>query len=163
MGDGVKSPTERSARQAGGKAPEHGQAPDDSTGTVAELAAGSAATPERSARFDGTLRVLLWLLRAGPVLILVILVLVIAWMSPVFLTTRNIGNVLAQTAVISVLAMGQLLVIVTRGSTSRSAPRWRLRPWWARWSFNRSTPASSSSSPCWVPGWLSAWSTGSCL
>jgi ribose transport system permease protein len=33
----------------------------------------------------------------------------------VFLTTRNIGNVLAQTSVICVLAMGQLLVIVTRG------------------------------------------------
>jgi ribose transport system permease protein len=40
---------------------------------------------------------------------------VIAAITPVFLTTRNIGNVLAQTAVISVLSLGQLLVIVTGG------------------------------------------------
>jgi ribose transport system permease protein len=38
-----------------------------------------------------------------------------ASLSPVFLTTRNLGNVLAQTAVIAVLAIAQLLVIVTRG------------------------------------------------
>jgi ribose transport system permease protein len=55
------------------------------------------------------------LLRAGPVLILIILILIIASLIPVFLTPRNIGNVLAQSAVISVLALGQLLVILTRG------------------------------------------------
>ena len=32
-----------------------------------------------------------------------------------FFTTRNIGNVFSQTSVIAVLALGQLLVIVTRG------------------------------------------------
>jgi ribose transport system permease protein len=57
----------------------------------------------------------LFLLRAGPVLILALLVVVVALVSPVFLTTRNVGNVLAQTAVISVLSLGQLLVIVTGG------------------------------------------------
>jgi ribose transport system permease protein len=66
-------------------------------------------------RLDGYLRWALFLLRAGPVLILLILVIVIALTIPVFLTTRNIGNVLAQTAVISVLSLGQLLVILTRG------------------------------------------------
>jgi ribose transport system permease protein len=55
------------------------------------------------------------LVEAGPVLMLLLLVVLLAILEPVFLTTRNIGNVLAQTAVISVLAMGQLLVIVTRG------------------------------------------------
>ena len=35
--------------------------------------------------------------------------------SPVFLTTGNVGNVLAQSAAIAVLAVGQLLVILTRG------------------------------------------------
>jgi len=40
---------------------------------------------------------------------------VASMLSPVFLTTRNLGNVLAQTAVIAVLAITQLLVIVTRG------------------------------------------------
>ncbi|HUG83380.1 MAG TPA: ABC transporter permease [Euzebya sp.] len=70
---------------------------------------------ESAPRFDRMLRAALWLLRSGPVLILALLILVIVLISPVFLTGRNIGNVLAQTAVISVLAMGQLLVIVTRG------------------------------------------------
>lgn len=61
------------------------------------------------------LRLSLALLRVGPALGLLILVVVLSQLSPVFFNPRNIGNVLAQTAVISVLAMGQLLVIVTRG------------------------------------------------
>ncbi len=36
-------------------------------------------------------------------------------LSPVFFTTENIGNILSQTAVIAVLAIGQLLVILTGG------------------------------------------------
>ena len=35
--------------------------------------------------------------------------------TPIFFTSRNIGNVFSQTSVIAVLALGQLLVIVTRG------------------------------------------------
>lgn len=61
------------------------------------------------------LRVSLVFLRAGPALALLVLVVVLSQLSPIFLSPRNIGNVLAQTAVISVLAIGQLLVIVTRG------------------------------------------------
>ena len=55
------------------------------------------------------------LLSAGPVVILVVLVAVLAVLSPPFLTPRNLYNILAQTAVISVVAMGQHLVILTRG------------------------------------------------
>jgi ribose transport system permease protein len=77
--------------------------------------AAEAVEPAEVRRFDRSLRLALWFLKAGPVLILAILILVIAIISPVFLTTRNIGNVLAQTAVIAVLALFQLLVIVTRG------------------------------------------------
>jgi ribose transport system permease protein len=58
---------------------------------------------------------LLVLLRLGPVLILGILVLVMSHLSPVFATTQNLGNVLSQTAVIAILAIGQLMVILTRG------------------------------------------------
>jgi ribose transport system permease protein len=54
-------------------------------------------------------------LRLGPALILVFLVIGVALTTPVFTNPRNIGNVLSQTAVISVLALGQLLVIITRG------------------------------------------------
>jgi ribose transport system permease protein len=61
------------------------------------------------------LRVGLLLLRIGPAIGLILLLLVLTWLSPVFLSPRNIGNLLSQSAVICVLAMGQLLVIVTRG------------------------------------------------
>ncbi|WP_211268894.1 ABC transporter permease [Actinoplanes subtropicus] len=60
-------------------------------------------------------RVGLRALRVGPGLMLLIVVLAAAALSPVFLTTRNLGNVLSQTAVIAILALAQLLVIVTRG------------------------------------------------
>jgi ribose transport system permease protein len=54
-------------------------------------------------------------LRAGPVLILAILVLAFALQTDIFFTAENLGNILAQTAVIATLALGQLLVILTRG------------------------------------------------
>ena len=57
----------------------------------------------------------LMILRAGPVLILLLLAVVLSLTVPVFMTTRNMGNILAQTAVIATVAMGQHLVILTRG------------------------------------------------
>ena len=48
-------------------------------------------------------------------LILAALVVAMTLASPVFLTTGNVGNILSQTAAIALLAIGQLLVIVTRG------------------------------------------------
>ena len=60
-------------------------------------------------------RVALAAIRIGPGLMLLAVVAVLATLSPVFMTTRNVGNVLSQSAVIAVLALAQLLVIVTRG------------------------------------------------
>ncbi len=57
----------------------------------------------------------LFSLRAGPALILLLLVIAVTLTTPVFLTSRNVGNVFSQTSVIAVVALGQLLVIVTRG------------------------------------------------
>jgi ribose transport system permease protein len=54
-------------------------------------------------------------LRAGPALILLLLIIAVSLTTPIFLTSRNIGNVFSQTSVIAVVALGQLLVIVTRG------------------------------------------------
>jgi ribose transport system permease protein len=54
-------------------------------------------------------------LRVGPALMLFVVMVAAAVLSPVFFTTRNVGNVLSQTAVIAILALAQLLVIVTRG------------------------------------------------
>ncbi len=55
------------------------------------------------------------LLGIGPVLILAALVSVIAVLTPDFLKSGNIANILSQTAVIAIVAMGQHLVILTRG------------------------------------------------
>ena len=60
-------------------------------------------------------RLALAAIRIGPGLMLVAVVIVVSLLSPVFLTPRNIGNVLSQSAVIAVLALAQLLVIITRG------------------------------------------------
>jgi ribose transport system permease protein len=53
--------------------------------------------------------------RLGPLLVLLILIGIVAATTPVFRTSDNLGNVLSQTSVISILALGQLLVIITRG------------------------------------------------
>jgi len=80
---------------------------------------GSNGTPPSGAPAPGPRRNLAGLglgaLRVGPALMLLVVVLVAGALSPVFFTTRNLGNVLSQTAVIAILALAQLLVIVTRG------------------------------------------------
>ena len=55
------------------------------------------------------------LLSIGPLLILVLLAAAIGLLTPNFLTPGNLGNILAQTAVIATVAIGQHLVILTRG------------------------------------------------
>jgi ribose transport system permease protein len=73
------------------------------------------ASDDRQQRRFRLLRVALGVIRLGPVLMLVGLVLAMTLLSPVFFTTGNATNVLAQSAAIAVLAIGQLLVILTRG------------------------------------------------
>lgn len=55
------------------------------------------------------------LLAAGPLLILLLLVVVASLLTPNFLKPVNVGNIVAQTAVIAIVAIGQHLVILTRG------------------------------------------------
>lgn len=55
------------------------------------------------------------LLGIGPLLILLTLVGVIALLTPDFLKPGNIANIVSQTAVIAIVAIGQHLVILTRG------------------------------------------------
>ncbi|HMQ92855.1 MAG TPA: ABC transporter permease [Amaricoccus sp.] len=55
------------------------------------------------------------LLGAGPLLILALLVVGVALWTPNFLKPGNLSNIAAQTAVIAIVAMGQQLVILTRG------------------------------------------------
>ncbi|MBX3574428.1 MAG: ABC transporter permease [Mesorhizobium sp.] len=74
---------------------------------------GTRASEDRA----GTAAVALGLrlLSFGPIVILALLVLAISLLTPNFLKPVNIGNILAQTAVIAIVAMGQQLVILTRG------------------------------------------------
>lgn len=66
-------------------------------------------------RSDQGLRAVLALVESGPVLILVLLALAMSVLSPVFLTTGNITNLGVQTSIVAAVAIGQLLVVLTRG------------------------------------------------
>lgn len=69
--------------------------------------------PERKA--PASLSLWLGLLNVGPLLILAALVVVAALATPAFLRPINLSNILAQTAVVATVAIGQHLVILTRG------------------------------------------------
>jgi ribose transport system permease protein len=88
---------------------------DPPSTTVSTDPAPQADTDRSTAHRLDVPQLALAVIRIGPGLMLVAVVIVIASLSPVFLSTRNIGNVLSQSAVIAVLALAQLLVIITRG------------------------------------------------
>ncbi|WP_244488957.1 ABC transporter permease [Devosia sp. Root635] len=73
------------------------------------------AKAARNRESTGALSLWLNLLSVGPIAILVVLFVLLSLASPHFLTPRNLSNILAQTAVIAIVAMGQHLVILTRG------------------------------------------------
>jgi ribose transport system permease protein len=54
-------------------------------------------------------------LQAGPLLILLLLCVAMSLLSPYFLTDRNLANLGFQASFVAILALGQLLVIITRG------------------------------------------------
>ena len=86
-----------------------------------------SAPPERGSAPSGDARALavaLAALRVGPAGILIVLVVALALLSDVFFSLENIGNVLKQSAVICVLALGQLL----GHPDSRDRPLGRLQP-----------------------------------
>lgn len=53
--------------------------------------------------------------RMGPALMLLVLVVVMSLLSPVFLSGRNLGNIGLESSVVALLALGQLMVIITAG------------------------------------------------
>jgi ribose transport system permease protein len=84
------------------------------------VAAGAPASPSAPtgapANLSGrSISALLWVIKLGPFLILVLLVIAMSIASPVFFTERNLQNLSLQSASICILALGQLLVILTRG------------------------------------------------
>ena len=85
---------------------------DTTRGPAVETGSGANGA---HARGPVALPLALRLLNVGPLLILLLLVLVVSALTPNFLKPGNLGNILAQTAVIAIVAMGQQLVILTRG------------------------------------------------
>ena len=78
--------------------------------------AASGPTPASSPHAAPTGAALgLRLLAIGPLLVLILLVAAISLLTPNFLKPVNIGNIVSQTAVIAIVAVGQHLVILTRG------------------------------------------------
>ena len=77
----------------------------------------SASAYQKGGRVRGgaAVALALRLLSVGPLLILILLIAGISQSTPYFLKPVNIGNILAQTAVIAIVAVGQHLVILTRG------------------------------------------------
>ena len=64
---------------------------------------------------ERSIRLSLSIIRLGPAIILLLLVVAMTLLSPVFLTGANISNVVVQTSVLAVLAIGQLFVILVAG------------------------------------------------
>lgn len=81
-------------------------------------APASSAAPRRASSARGSsaaLSTLLQAVRLGPFLMLIAIGLVIAVMTPLFLTSANLFNVGLAASVVAILAVGQLFVIMTAG------------------------------------------------
>ncbi|WP_417407788.1 ABC transporter permease [Hoeflea sp.] len=83
--------------------------------TIATPETGASGSRHRTGSSSALVRTGLKLLSAGPVVILIALIILLSFLSPYFLTGRNLSNILSQTAVIALVAMGQHIVILTRG------------------------------------------------
>ncbi len=91
----------RGVMEAVGGAPAHAPEPDGQT---------------RVSRFsEHSLRLALAIVRIGPALLLVLLVVVLGLLKPIFLSETNVQNVITQSSVVALLAIGQLMVVLTRG------------------------------------------------
>ncbi|GAB3260619.1 ABC transporter permease [Nocardioides dilutus] len=97
---------------------------DESASRLAISVDGATPQPEfgevsdaSNARSSRAIKVVLLALKTGPLFILALMMLFLwaATEGHVFMTFGNIGNVLEQTSGVCVIALGQLLVILTRG------------------------------------------------
>ncbi len=82
-----------------------------SKGNSSVSISGGSAPPRNLVIVDFGLKII----NIGPLLILIILIATVAIITPNFLKPINLNNMLAQTAVVATVAIGQHLVILTRG------------------------------------------------
>src|SRR3954471_23385021 len=78
-------------------------------------AVGHASGIEIPRASDSGLKMVLWVIRIGPPLILLLLCLILTLLTPFFLTGDNLTNLLVQVAPLAALAIGQLFVILVGG------------------------------------------------
>ena len=78
-------------------------------------AIGHASGIEVPRASDSGLKMVLWVIRIGPPLILLLLCLILTLLTPFFLTGNNLTNILVQVAPLAALAIGQLFVILVGG------------------------------------------------
>jgi hypothetical protein len=73
------------------------------------------ATERPSRSGESVLRGALLLVQGGPVLILIVMCIVMTALSPYYFTAQNLTNLGVQTSVVAAVALGELLVVLTRG------------------------------------------------
>jgi ribose transport system permease protein len=73
-----------------------------------------------------------WLMEQKSLIALLVLIAIVSTMSPNFFTVNNLFNILQQTSVNAIMAVGMTLVILTSGSTCPSVPCWRSPARWRR-------------------------------
>lgn len=66
-----------------------------------------------------------WLLEQKSLIALLVLIAIVSTLSPNFFTVNNLFNILQQTSVNAIMAVGMTLVILTSGSICPSVPCWR--------------------------------------
>ncbi|MBX5272685.1 ABC transporter permease [Rhizobium sp. NLR17b] len=88
---------------------------DERVGAASNAQATTAELDSSEALKAPGIRLGLRVLRTGPAVILIVLVIIMSFLNEYFLTVRNLQNLLTQTTMIATLALGQLLVIIVRG------------------------------------------------
>ena len=123
--------------------------------------AAHVSTQRERAGGGSAVSLALRLLSVGPLLILILLVAAISQLTPDFLKPVNIGNILSQTAVIAIVAIGQQLGHPDPRHRPLGRRQSRARDRDRRAGFSQPTiPRCSSGWRCWRPPRLSARSTG---
>src|SRR6185312_2066686 len=84
-------------------------------GGHAMSAVGHASGIEVPRTSDSGLKIVLWVIRMGPPLILLLLCVILTLLTPFFLTGDNLTNLLVQVAPLAAIAIGQLFVILVGG------------------------------------------------
>src|SRR5262245_1374853 len=97
-------------------------APGKSQVSTSSNMSANATTSERKSMKDHALAI--YRQFPGPLLGLIVVVLVLSFLSPYFLTIRNIVNIFSQVSDIGIMAIGAALVIFTGGDRpfGRSCP-----------------------------------------